>query len=119
MEMPYSMFSGTLNFGGVELDCHILNDGRRVFSQRAIVKAISGGRTSGDLKAYIDANPLLDKGRVAADAIRLDGLVLEPMPEDHVFDAIVVTEHSTAWVADWGRNLDVGHVDLAMKRASN
>ncbi len=44
--------------GDVEVECHVLNDERRVLTQREIVRMISGGRESGGLKVYLDRNPL-------------------------------------------------------------
>jgi hypothetical protein len=61
-ELPYSMFQGKLKIGDIELECHVLNDHRRVFTQREIVRIISGGRESGNLRGYLDGNPLIDKG---------------------------------------------------------
>lgn len=57
-ELPYSMFQGKLTIGNLELECHVLNDMRRVFTQREIVRIISGGRESGNLQKYLDGNPL-------------------------------------------------------------
>ncbi len=42
--LPYSMFQGQLSLGGLDMECHVLNDGRRVFTQREVVRALSGGR---------------------------------------------------------------------------
>lgn len=58
-DRPYSLLRGTLKLGALELECHVLNDHRRVLTQREIVKAISGGRDSGNLRAYLDRNPLI------------------------------------------------------------
>lgn len=55
--LPYSLYSGTLQIGPLELECHVLNDLRRVFTQREVVKAISGGRDSGNLARYLQRNP--------------------------------------------------------------
>lgn len=55
---PYSMFRGKVTLGSIELDCHVLNDGRRVLTQREVVKSISDGRESGNLGRYLDRNPL-------------------------------------------------------------
>lgn len=55
---PYSMFTGTVHLGGLELECHVLSDFRRVFTQREMVKTISGGRESGNLARYLERNPL-------------------------------------------------------------
>ena len=59
--VPYSMFRGTLKIGSLELECHVLNDFRRVFTQREVVRVLSGGRESGNLGAYFDRNPLINK----------------------------------------------------------
>jgi P63C domain len=56
--IPFSMFRGTLQLGPISLDCHVLDDGRRVFTQGEIVRAISGGRDSSDLGRYLRASPL-------------------------------------------------------------
>jgi hypothetical protein len=58
-ELPYSMFEGKLKIGDIELECHVLNDHRRVFTQREIVRIISGGRESGNLQRYLEGNPLI------------------------------------------------------------
>jgi hypothetical protein len=58
--MPYSMFRGTLSIGDVEFECHVLSDGRRVLTQREVVRVISGGRESGNLGRYLDRLPGAD-----------------------------------------------------------
>jgi hypothetical protein len=63
--MPYSMFRGALKIGDLELECHVLDDGRRVLTQREMVRVLSGGRESGDLPAYLARNPLIDAALVA------------------------------------------------------
>jgi hypothetical protein len=62
--IPYSMFRGKVKLGNVELDCHVLNDGRRVFTQGEVVRALTWGpdnrgRDSSDLARYLSANPLI------------------------------------------------------------
>lgn len=51
--MPYSMFHGELKLGDVTMECHVLNDGRRVLTQREVVRVLSGGRVSGTLSRYL------------------------------------------------------------------
>src|SRR5262249_18705833 len=51
--MPHALFPGKLNVG-VEVDCYVLNDLRRVISQRGMVKILSGGRESGGLQRYLN-----------------------------------------------------------------
>jgi len=59
--LPFSMFPGKLMIGNIEMECHVLNDFRRVFTQREIVRILSGGRESGNLQGYLDNNPLFSK----------------------------------------------------------
>lgn len=56
-EIPYSAYQGTLTLGNVAIECHVLNDGRRVLAQREIVRLLSGGRDSGTLSRYLTRNP--------------------------------------------------------------
>jgi P63C domain len=51
--LPYSMFPGTLRLGDVSLQCHVLNDGRRVFTQGEVVRALTGGTDSSNLNRYL------------------------------------------------------------------
>jgi hypothetical protein len=59
--LPFSMFRGNLRIGDIELECHVLNDERRVFTQREVVRVLSHGRESGNLARYLDRNPLYSK----------------------------------------------------------
>jgi P63C domain len=56
-DKPYSMFRGLVAIGDAELQCHVLNDGRRVLTQREVVRALSGGRRSG---SYLQNVPDFD-----------------------------------------------------------
>jgi len=58
--MPFSMFKGTLKIGNENMECHVLSDGRRVFTQREIVRILAAGRDSGNLEAEIKGNPLIN-----------------------------------------------------------
>jgi len=58
---PHSMLRGTLNIGDVSFECHVLNDGRRVLTQREVVRVISDGRESGNLARYLERNPLYER----------------------------------------------------------
>ena len=69
-EMPFSLLRGTLQLGDIELECHVLSDGRRVLTQREVVRAISGGRESGNLGRYLDRNPLTANNFDAGPVIR-------------------------------------------------
>ena len=69
-EGPHSLFQGKVMLGDLQLEAHVLNDFRRVFTQREVVKAISGGRESGALLAYTERNPLIDNSYVAGAVIQ-------------------------------------------------
>ncbi len=58
--LPYSLFEGTLTIGDVAFECHVLNDHRRVLTQAAVVRLITGGRDSGDLNRYFRGLPTFD-----------------------------------------------------------
>lgn len=75
-EMPHSMFRGTLHIGDVELECHVLSDGRRMLTQREVVRLLTGGRESGALQRYFQGNPLLSNDFAAGRtvAFRVPGL---------------------------------------------
>src|SRR6202050_4555536 len=59
--LPFSMFRGKVQIGPLALDCHVLNDGRRVFTQGEMVRAITGGTESSNLARYLRANPLVEE----------------------------------------------------------
>ena len=54
------MFRGTLKIGNLDVECHVLNDGRRVFTQGEVVRVLTRGTDSSNLKRYLRANPLID-----------------------------------------------------------
>ena len=58
-ELPHSMFQGKLPIGDLLLDCHVLNDERRVFTQGEMVRALTGGTDSSNLARYLRRNPLI------------------------------------------------------------
>ncbi len=58
--IPFSMFRGTVQLGPLSIDCHVLDDGRRVFTQGEMVRAITGGTESSNLARYLRANPLIE-----------------------------------------------------------
>ncbi len=69
---PYSAFQGTLQLGPISLECHVLNTGQRVLTQREVVRVISGGRTSGNLQRYLQRNPLTATGFDSGPVIAFD-----------------------------------------------
>lgn len=58
LSLPYSIFPGKLKLGNMEVECHVLNDLRRVLTQREVVRILSAGRESGQLAPCVNSNPL-------------------------------------------------------------
>lgn len=57
-DLPFSAFPGTLLMGNLELECHVLNDGRRVLTAREVVRALRGTRSNPPgIQRYYDALP--------------------------------------------------------------
>lgn len=58
MEKLESIYTGVIKLDSVEIPCYVLNDEKRVLSQREVVKLITGGRDSGDLGKYLSAKSI-------------------------------------------------------------
>jgi hypothetical protein len=93
-EKPYSMFRGVVPIGDAELQCHVLNDGRRVLTQREVVRALSGGRRSG---SYLQNIPEFDVTSLPSRVI----LFTDPGgPQiNHGFEATLLIEICEAYLA--------------------
>lgn len=61
-DLPYSMFTGSLNLGPMPVECHVLSDGRRVLSRLQAVRLLSGGTDSSHLARYLKRVPLYREG---------------------------------------------------------
>jgi len=92
-DKPYSMFRGTLTIGEVELQCHVLNDGRRALTQREVVRALSGGRVSG---SYLRNIPGYDVEALPAKVIVFT--VPGGSPTNHGFEATLLIEICEAYL---------------------
>ncbi|HEY5856030.1 MAG TPA: P63C domain-containing protein [Aldersonia sp.] len=68
--MPYSMFRGNLQIGNIEIEGHVLSDGRRVLTQREVVRVLTRGRDSGNLSRYIARLPGADPAAVSSKTIQ-------------------------------------------------
>lgn len=68
--LPFSMFKGTLRIGDRDMECHVLSDGRRVFTQREIVRVLTAGINSGNLESQIRGNPLITNVEVLGEVVR-------------------------------------------------
>jgi P63C domain len=93
-DKPYSMFSGTLHIGDVPLRCHVLNDGRRVLTQREVARAISGGRVSG---SYLQNIPGFDVASLPARVIHFTDPAGPQV--NHGFEATLLIEICEAYLA--------------------
>lgn len=54
---PFAKYSGTLDLGGKEVDCYVLDDERRVINMRGTIKAIAND-ANGDLAKYVGIRSL-------------------------------------------------------------
>ncbi len=66
--MPVELFQGKLEIGDVELLCYVLNNGKRVFAQREVVRILTG-HNRGDIARYIDTpnlKPYINKDLILA-----------------------------------------------------
>lgn len=68
--MAHSLLPGTLALGDLKLECHVLNDGRRVFTQSEVVRVLTGGRDSGNLNRYLERIPLKSHKLLEGPTIR-------------------------------------------------
>jgi len=68
--LPFSLFKGSLRIGNMDMECHVLSDGRRVFTQREIVRVLTAGRDSGNLAEEIKGNPLIPNVDALGEIIR-------------------------------------------------
>lgn len=59
-ENPHSLLTGILHLGDAELECYVLSDLRRVFSQAQVIRALTGGADTSNLGRYLRGNPLYD-----------------------------------------------------------
>lgn len=76
-DLPYSAFPGSLQMGDLELECHVLNDSRRVLTASEIVRALRGTRSNPPtIQRYFDALPDYSDGMFSDRAMhfRLPGL---------------------------------------------
>jgi hypothetical protein len=55
---PQALWAGALNHGDASLPCYVLNDGRRVMSQRAATEVLTSGKGGGNLKSYTGTEAL-------------------------------------------------------------
>ena len=63
MDNLNQIHKGVIKLGEYDLPCYVVDDGdkvERVLTQREVVKLITGGRESGNLKRYLGARALED-----------------------------------------------------------
>ena len=57
IKLPIALFPGKLTLGSVQLSCYVLDNGKRVFPQREIVRVLTG-HSKGDLGRYLETQNL-------------------------------------------------------------
>jgi hypothetical protein len=68
-DLPYSMYRGTLSLGGINMECHVLSDLRRVLTQIEVMRIMSGGE-DGNLQRYLDEEELFGEVINSGETIR-------------------------------------------------
>lgn len=71
---PFAKYTGSLDLGHRSVECYVLDDGRRVISMRATVKAISGDE-NGKIMDYIGVKSLshyLDAGEISENIVEFN-----------------------------------------------
>jgi hypothetical protein len=79
--------------GEIDLQCHVLNDGRRVLTQREVVRALSGGSVSG---SYLQNIPGFDVESLRSRVIQFS--VPGGSPHNHGFEATLLIEVCEAYL---------------------
>lgn len=88
------MFKGSLRLGDdIEIECHVLSDHRRVFTQREVVRVLSGGRRSG---SYIQSIPAFDHEALPQRVVQFN----EPgaSPTNYGYEATLLIEVCEAYL---------------------
>ena len=70
--IPISLFPGKLRMADTEFSCYVLDTGKRVLSQREVVRALTG-LAKGDLSRYLRSQsltPYIDKSVVSLQTIQ-------------------------------------------------
>jgi hypothetical protein len=62
--IPRSLYQGTLRIGELELECHVLSDGKRVFAGDEVAAANPGAREGVNLNTFLARVPMTADGPV-------------------------------------------------------
>lgn len=97
--------SGVLNLGGREVDCYVLEDGRRVLSQRGIMAGITGakgGAKNGNLTRLVSRLPEKHRALALGPSIEFvlpgdTGIVA--IGRDRMFFVQLCDAYAESWVA--------------------
>lgn len=96
--LPFSMFQGKLQIGGEEFVCHVLNNLKRVMTQREIVRILTG-LEKGGLDRYLDAQNLRDyinKDKILSQTIRFS--IPGTQMESNGFEATLLLDICDAYL---------------------
>lgn len=58
--LPVARWPGTLSIGLAEIQCYVLDDGRRVISRTGATATLTGGKGGGNLESYLEVEGLKD-----------------------------------------------------------
>jgi len=69
-DLPHSMFRGLLNIGDVQFESHVLSDGKRVLTQGEVVKVLTGGADTSNLRRYLERLPTFSEDMIVGRAVQ-------------------------------------------------
>lgn len=118
-ELPEANYQGKLPIGDVELECYVLNDGRRLFHKRGLAKALGLKSTGGN--AFMKT--ISRKGLGSAVPQNLwekieNPIIFKPLNGDpaHGYEAAVLIDICDAiWEANKQNKLTASQLFLAMQ----
>lgn len=118
-ELPEADYQGKLPLGAVELECYVLNDGRRLFHKRGLAKALLLKSTGGN--AFMKTISRKGLGSAVPDQLwgKIENpIVFKPMNGDpaHGYEATVLIDICDAiWEANKQGKLTPRQAFLAMQ----
>ena len=103
VKLPSALFRGKLKINGLAYECQVLNDFRRVFSEREVIRLLTAGLATEGLFSLLDANPLIDLELVRKASFPF--LVTGIKPYATGYDVLVVIEILDRYIEAWNRDL--------------
>jgi hypothetical protein len=69
-DLPHSLFRGPLEIGDMQFESHVLSDLRRVLTQGQVVRALTGGADTSNLRRYLERVSTFEESMIAGRAVQ-------------------------------------------------